>query len=71
MTSNDQPNSTLSAALLIYIIFVVVLITLIPFKFSIPNKIQFFWRTDYSDFLTNIILFLPVGFIFRLSRGTN
>ncbi len=71
MTFDDQPNSTLSAALLIYIIFVVALITLIPFEFRIPDKIHISWVTDTADFFSNIILFLPVGFIFRLSRRKN
>jgi glycopeptide antibiotics resistance protein len=67
----DQEQSTFGYALLLYIVIVVVLITLIPFEFRISDNIQIYWTTNYSDFFTNIILFLPVGFIFRLSRRTN
>jgi glycopeptide antibiotics resistance protein len=71
MMLNDRPNSTFGYALLSYIVIVVVLITLIPFEFRIPDKIQFSWGTNAEDFFANIILFLPVGFIFRLSRRAN
>jgi len=71
MRTFDQKQSTFGYALLLYIVIVVVLITLIPFEFRIPDKIQFFWGTDAEDFFTNIIFFLPVGFIFRLNQGKN
>ena len=71
MRTFDQEQSTFGYALLLYIVIVVVLITLIPFEFRIPDKIQFSWATYAEDFFANIILFLPVGFIFRLSRRTN
>ncbi len=71
MRTFDQGQSTFGYALLLYIVIVVALITLIPFEFRIPDKIQISWATDTEDFFTNIILFLPVGFIFRLSRRTN
>ena len=71
MRTFDQEQSTFGYALLSYTVIMVVLITLIPFEFRIPDKIQFTWATDAEDFFANIILFLPVGFIFRLSRGTN
>ncbi len=71
MRTFDQKQSTFGYALLLYIVIVMFLITLIPFEFCIPEKIQFSWGTDAEDFFTNIILFLPVGFIFRLCRRTN
>ena len=71
MRALDSKQNTLSYALLFYIVIVVFLITLIPFEFRIPDKIQFYWATDAEDFFANIILFLPVGFIFKLSRRTN
>jgi len=42
--------------------------TLIPFEFRMPDTIRFFLIPDFTDFITNIILFIPVGFLFRLSR---
>ena len=71
MRTFEQEQSTFGYALLSYMVIVVVLITLIPFEFRIPDKIQFSWGTNAEDFFANIILFLPVGFIFSLSRRTN
>ena len=71
MRAFNQKQSTFGYALLLYIVIVVVLITLIPFEFRIPDKIQFSWETYPEDFFANIILFLPLGFIFRLCRRTN
>jgi glycopeptide antibiotics resistance protein len=71
MKTSDPKHSALSYALLIYIVIVVILITLIPFDFRIPEKIHIFWSTNFLDFITNIMLFLPVGFLFSLSRRKN
>ena len=67
----NQRQPSLSYALFIYMCIIVVLITLIPFTFRIPDKIHITWSTDFSDLITNIILFLPIGFLFRLSRRKN
>ena len=64
-----QPS--LSYALLIYMCIIVVLITLIPFTFRMPDKIHITWSTNFPDFITNIILFLPIGFLFRLRHRKN
>ena len=61
-------QSTFSYALLIYMSIMVVIMTLIPFEFRMPDTIRFFLIPDFTDFITNIILFIPVGFLFRLSR---
>jgi glycopeptide antibiotics resistance protein len=47
----------------------VVMITLIPFEFRMPRTVRIFLVPDFKDFITNIVLFIPVGFLFRLSRG--
>ena len=69
MQNSRQPS--LSYALLIYICIIVILITLIPFTFRKPEEIHITWSTNFSDFITNIILFLPIGFLFRLNRRRN
>jgi VanZ family protein len=61
-------ESSFSSALFIYMTAVVVLITLIPFRFRIPAGFHMTWSTSLPDLVTNVILFLPVGFLFRLSR---
>jgi len=65
---SDQKQSILSYALLVYMVIIVLLITLIPFHFHIPQKIQILWESDLYDNITNIFLFVPLGFLFRLSR---
>jgi glycopeptide antibiotics resistance protein len=67
----DQTKSTLGNALLIYMLLVVVLITLIPFDFRLPEKIQIHWSASTVDIITNIFFFIPVGFLFRFSRRTD
>jgi glycopeptide antibiotics resistance protein len=64
----NTQRSSLSCALLIYMCIIVILITLIPFSFRRPDEFHISWSADFEDFLTNIILFLPIGFLFRLSR---
>ena len=68
MKLNDPPESTLGTALLVYMVFMVFLITLFPFDFRIPEKIQIKILTNLSDFMANIVLFIPIGFLFKLSR---
>jgi glycopeptide antibiotics resistance protein len=64
----DKSPHTLSYALLIYMFIIVVLITFIPFEFRIPRELKITWSTNFTDFITNILLFIPIGFLFRLNR---
>ena len=47
---------------------IVILITLLPFDFRIPSNFQITWSTSFNDLITNIFLFIPIGFLFKLSR---
>lgn len=74
MNQLNQPNPSstttpLGYALLIYMCIVVLLITLIPFEFRMPRTVRILLIPDFKDFITNIVLFIPLGFLFRLSRG--
>jgi hypothetical protein len=64
-------QSTLSYSLLIYMSIMVVIMSLIPFEFRTPDEFRIFLIPDLTDFSINIILFIPVGFLFGLSRGKN
>jgi glycopeptide antibiotics resistance protein len=68
MKLNHPQKSTLGTALLVYMVFMVFLITLFPFDFRIPAKIQIKILTNLADFMANIVLFIPIGFLFKLSR---
>ena len=66
------PNSTgrrLAAALLGYIVLVIFLLTWNPFSLTLPEHLQLSFRIGPRDALANVLLFLPVGFLFRLGQG--
>jgi len=69
MTNKYQ--NTLSYALLLYMCIIVLLITLIPFEFRVPEQFKITWSTNFTDLITNIFLFTPIGFFFKLSHGHN
>ena len=66
MSTFDQKQTTLGYALLLYIVIVVVLITLIPFEFRVPDKIQLIWATYTEDFFANIIFGAVLGAVSQL-----
>ena len=68
MEGTNQRQLALSYALLMYMVGIVLLITLIPFQFHIPQQISSIWEIYLNDSITNIFLFLPLGFLFQLSR---
>lgn len=66
----DGPRATgprLTRALLGYYLAVIAIITLLPFRFVIPGRLGFVAIVDASDFVANILLFLPFGFLYALS----
>jgi hypothetical protein len=52
-------------------ILIVVGITLIPFDFHPSARIRIHWSVNTADIITNVFLFIPIGFLFRLSRKTD
>lgn len=58
----------LGYSLFIYITFFVCVITLLPFRFQWPERIEIVFWWSWFDFFTNVILFTPLGFLFRLSQ---
>lgn len=71
MKIRERYESTLNYALLLYMCIIVLLITLIPFEFRVPEQFKITWSTNTSDLITNIFLFIPIGFLFKLSRRHN
>jgi len=66
------PNPTgrrLAAALLGYIVLVIFLLTWNPFSLALPEHLGLSFRIGPRDALANVLLFLPVGFLFRLGQG--
>jgi glycopeptide antibiotics resistance protein len=69
LSVNNNKRSILGPALLIYMSGMVLLVTLIPFQFRAVESIVFHWRINPSDLVMNVFLFLPLGFLYSLSRG--
>jgi VanZ family protein len=60
-------ETRLSNALLGYFILVIALLTLNPFYLAMPGKIRFAFSSDLTNLISNILLFLPIGFFYHLS----
>jgi VanZ family protein len=55
------------ALLLGYMVLVTAVITLAPFRFARPAVFTLSWLADPADVVANVLLFLPLGFLFRVS----
>ena len=64
---STQSNATIGRSLLIYMTAMVLLITFVPFRFHAPAGIAFGWSFGPAQFIQNIMLFFPIGFLFRHS----
>jgi glycopeptide antibiotics resistance protein len=61
-------RARLSLVLLLYFLGVIGVITLSPFRFSIPRETHVMMTGDWFDIVANVLMFLPLGFLFPLSR---
>ncbi|MEQ8233562.1 MAG: VanZ family protein [Gammaproteobacteria bacterium] len=68
MTVTERPR-TVEWALLTYVVIVIGVLTLTPFRFdwNAPGAIA--WFGDSGDAPANVLLFLPVGYFFQLAAG--
>jgi hypothetical protein len=53
--------------LLGYVILIILLLTLNPFYLALPEQIRFRLYTTTGDAISNVLLFLPIGFLYRLT----
>jgi glycopeptide antibiotics resistance protein len=67
MNPSHRKFSALRYALLTYITLVTAAITLCPFDFRIPERIEIGFTGSLSDVLENIVLYIPIGFLFRVA----
>ena len=65
----NQTGPRLAAAVLGYIVLLIFLLTWNPFYLALPGELNFSLRIGPRDAIRNIILFLPVGFLYRLVQG--
>lgn len=68
--SVSSPARPWGMAMLLYMLGMIGCITLLPFRFHWPDTTRVIWYTDLFDLLTNIALFMPFGFVHRLSLAT-
>jgi len=59
----------LFAVLLGYVALIILLLTLNPFYVALPDHIAFTFESSLDNLVQNILLFLPVGFLYRLTTG--
>lgn len=59
-------GARLFAALLGYVILVTLLLTLNPFFIAVPDKVIIKYVSSFSNLFNNILLFLPLGFLYRV-----
>ena len=64
-----KPPSILGFALFFYVFAVVLVITLMPFRFELPRRFSIFLGGTLVDSLTNILLFVPLGFLYRQAHA--
>lgn len=68
----SRTGRRLAAAVLGYVIVVIFLLTWNPFTFTVPLHLSFSLNVGPRDSIRNVLLFLPIGFLYRLtwrSRG--
>lgn len=65
----NTPGARLAAALLGYVALILLLLTLSPFYLVPPATLALSWRVLPDDVAANLALFLPIGFLYRLTRG--
>src|SRR5262245_47975269 len=44
-------------------------ITLAPFRFALPGAVSLSWKLDPMDIIANMLLSLPLGFLYRVAAG--
>lgn len=67
-TSPEPTRARLSRVLLLYYVGVVLVITLAPFRFEVPRQVTVFYVGGGFDMVANVLLFVPLGFLYPLTR---
>lgn len=65
--SSSIRQGVVECALLGYVLMVVALLTLSPFRFEWPRAWEIAWWGDVGDAPANALLYLPVGYFLRLA----
>ena len=65
-----RTGARLNLVLLLYYLTVMLVITLAPFRFVAPDDVRILLRGGWSDAIANVLLFVPLGFLYPLTRGS-
>ena len=63
-----ETGTRLGLALLAYMLGVTLIITLLPFQFDRPERLRVMFTGGPIDVVANVLLFTPLGFLYRLAR---
>lgn len=66
--ATSDTGERLGRALLAYMLGVTLIITLLPFQFEWPREWRIIVAGDAFDILANVLLFVPLGYLYRLAR---
>ena len=61
-------RAQLSLLLLLYVVAIVLTLTLTPFRFAPPRHVRLLITAGAFDAIANVLLFVPIGFLFPLTR---
>jgi hypothetical protein len=61
-------GTRLGVALLSYMLGVTLIVTLLPFHFEWPREWRIIFTGDPLEVVANVLLFVPLGFLYRLAR---
>lgn len=68
--AGSRSRSRLSLVLLLYFLGVIAVLTLAPFRFEVPERVRILYKGDWFDIIANVLLFVPLGFLFPLTLAT-
>jgi VanZ family protein len=68
-TSYGETGARLGGAVLVFVAAIVGAITLQPFRFAWPARVAIMLWAGWFDVLANVALFVPLGFVFGLTRA--
>ncbi|MDF2770693.1 MAG: VanZ family protein [Geminicoccaceae bacterium] len=62
-------GARLATALLAYMAIVTAVVTLLPFEFAVPTQPRVMLSGGVVDVLANVVMFVPLGFLYAVSRA--
>ncbi len=62
-------GARLATALLAYMAIVTAVVTLLPFEFAVPTEPRVMLSGGVVDVLANVVMFVPLGFLYAVSRA--